>query len=235
MFWKRKSKNEIAEQKLDMMNDLLKKSFANVKKDTGQIFQWLNHFYRKSLEQEQLIKQFKNELQYVPKTREEIRKIVDDYYSFDSITSRIKDLNEKVDHLSRKMDNHNAAQQHQAIEQRQTHHFVQQDKAYDGNIESIRDRLQRLEQKKHSMKEKIVKKIARNSKDYVKSVVMSYIRKYERVSALQLKEIVVDEQSFCSKSSFYRLLEEIEQNPDIGVIKEGKEKHYLSKARKLSE
>src|SRR3989338_4460543 len=109
MFWKKKSKNEIAEQKLDQMNDLLKKSFSNVKKDTGQIFQWLNHFYRKSMEQEQLIKELKMQMQYVPKTREEIRKIVDDYYSFDSITMRIKDLNEKVDHLSRKMDNHNAA------------------------------------------------------------------------------------------------------------------------------
>jgi hypothetical protein len=65
----------------------------------------------------------------------------------------------------------------------------------------------------------------------VKSVILSYIKKYERISALQLKEIVVDEQNFCSKSSFYRLLEEIEELDDIGVVKQGKEKQYISKAR----
>ena len=75
-----------------------------------------------------------------------------------------------------------------------------------------------------------MKRLTRNSKEYVKSVILSYIKKYERISALQLKEIVVDEQNFCSKSSFYRLLEEIEQLDDIGVIKEAKEKHYLYNA-----
>jgi len=63
-------------------------------------------------------------------------------------------------------------------------------------------------------------------------LILSYIIKYEKISALQLKEIVVDEQNFCSKSSFYRLLEEIEELDDIGVIKQGKEKHYISKAVK---
>ena len=66
----------------------------------------------------------------------------------------------------------------------------------------------------------------------MKSVVLSYIKKYERISALQLKEIVVDEQNFCSKSSFYRLLEEIEALDEIGVIKQGKEKHYIAKSMK---
>ena len=75
-----------------------------------------------------------------------------------------------------------------------------------------------------------MKRLTRNSKEYVKSVILSYIRKYEKISALQLKEIVVDEQNFCSKSSFYLLLEEIEQLEDIGVIKKGNEKLYVSKA-----
>ena len=44
--------------------------------------------------------------------------------------------------------------------------------------------------------------------------------------------MIVEEQGLCSKSSFYRLLEEIEQEPDIGVIKEGKEKHYIAKISK---
>lgn len=214
MFWKKDS----AEKKLSQINEALKKSFSNVKNDTNSIFQWLNHFYRKSMEQEQLLKKMQMEISYIPKTREDIRRIIDDYYSFESIMAKIRDLNEKVDELSRKQP----VQTLPAPAHREMH----------PDISHIENRLARLEQKKLSIREKIVKKITRNSKEYVKSVILSYIKKYERISALQLKEIVVDEQNFCSKSSFYRLLEEIEALDDIGVIKHGKEKHYVAKDMK---
>ena len=44
--------------------------------------------------------------------------------------------------------------------------------------------------------------------------------------------MVVEEQGLCSKSSFYRLLDEIEEEPEIGVMKKGKEKHYIAKIQK---
>ena len=217
MFWKKDN----TEKKLSQMNDLLKKSFANVKRDTTSIFQWMNYFYRKGIEQEQLIKKLQMEISYMPKTREDIRRIVDDYYSFGSVMARVKELNEKIDDLSRKQSVHVERHMPQAI-QKETH----QDISY------IEKRLEILEQKKMSIKEKIMRRLTRNSKEYIKGVIISYIRKYEKISALQLKEIVVDEQNFCSKSSFYRLLEEIENLDDIGFIKQGKEKLYISKAIK---
>ena len=217
MFWKRDTETE---KKLKQMNEVLKKSFANVKRDTANIFQWLNYFYRKNMEQEQSIKQLRMEISYIPKTREEIRKIIDSYYSFDSILSKIRELNEKVDDLA-KMRLQFEKYTPQPIS-KELHSYVN----------TIERRIGMLEQKKASIKEKIIKRLTRNSKEYVKSVVISYIRKYERISALQLKEIVVDEQNFCSKSSFYRILEEIEELDDIGVIKQGKEKHYIAKALK---
>ena len=211
MFWKKDN----TEKKLMQMNELLKKSFANVKRDTTSIFQWMNYFYRKGMEQEQTIKRLQVELSYMPKTREEIRRIVDDYYSFEGIMAKMRELSEKVEELARKQP-------------------VQAERAMPREVEgisSIEKRLERLEQKRLSMREKIMKRLTRNSKEYVKSVILSYIKKYERISALQLKEIIVDEQNLCSKSSFYRLLEEIEQLDDVGVIKQGKEKHYMSKTR----
>ena len=211
MFWK---KGIETEKRLRQMNEILKKSFANVKKDTSNIFQWINYLYKKNMEQEQLIKQLQMELTYMPKTREEIRQIIDGYYSFESIHSKIMELNYKIDEISK-------------TKNPQPYQFVSET-----NLSGIERRLEKLEEKKASIKEKIVKKITRNSKEYVKSVMLSYIKKYEKISALQLKELVVDEQNFCSKSSFYRLLEEIEQRDDIGVIKQGKEKHYLVKAMK---
>src|SRR3989338_1014499 len=96
MFWKKDS----TEKKLGQINDALKKSFLNVKKDTSSIFQWLNHFYRKSMEQEQMLKKMQMEISYMPKTREDIRRIIDDYYSFESIRAKIRELDEKMSELS---------------------------------------------------------------------------------------------------------------------------------------
>ena len=217
MFWKR---DDETERKLRQINEIVKKSFSNVKKDTTDIFQWLNYFYKKNMEQEQAIRQLQAELSYMPKTREEIRHIVDEYYSFEGVMSKIRELNYKVEELA------------MAQQQKQIQPLITVPREQQSDIYGFEKRLERLEQKKMSLKEKIVKRVARNSKEYIKSMIISYIKKYEKISALQLKEIIVDEQNFCSKSSFYRLLEEIEALEEIGVIKQGKEKHYISKTMK---
>lgn len=212
MLWKKDN----SEKKINQINESLKKSFANVKRDTTNIFQWLNIFYKKSMEQEQMLKQIQLEFSYMPKTKEEIKMIIDQYYSFESITGKITELNGRVDELIRKQFDRDR-------------HLQQIPN------ESIEKRLERLEHKKLTIKEKIIKKLTRNSKEYVKSVISSYIKKYGKISALQLKEIVVDEQNFCSKSSFYRLLEEIEELDEVGFVKKGKEKHYIAKnSQKIS-
>lgn len=228
MFWRKEKKDDSGEKKLVQINELLKLSFGNVKRDTTNIFKWLNYLYRRNMEQEQLIKQLQLELSYMPKTREDIRRIIDEYYSFEGMMAKIRDLNAKIGEIAA------IHAQKQAAPQPQQPIIVQKEapKEAQNEISTLYQRIERLEQKKLSMKERIVKKITRNSKEYVKSIIISYIRKYEQVSALQLKEIVVDEQDLCSKSSFYRLLEEIEQSDEITVIKQGKEKHYLLKILK---
>ena len=246
MFWKKE--NEEIAKKLKLINENIKNSFANVKRDTAGIFQWLNYFYRKSLEQDQKIRQLQEELSYMPKTKEEIRRIIDDYYSFGNIISKIRELSSKVDELSKVQtapERHVHPIYHELllklkeldskINDISTRQFGEErhlPRDINVGLIEIQHRLDRLEQRKMSMKEKIIKRLTRNSKEYVKSMILSYIRKYERISALQLKEIIVDEQNFCSKSSFYRLLEEIEDSDDVGVIKQGKEKHYISKVIK---
>ena len=225
MFWKKSKENE---KKLVQINDALRKSFTNVKKDTVGIFQWLNYFYKKSLEQEHAINQLRMELSYMPRTREEIRHIVDGYYSFEAIIAKVRDMDNKIDELASAYAVQSRAQE-QAVKIVPSSSQIEAPKELQEGLLRIEKRLEMLEHKKSSIKEKIIKRLTKNSKDYVKSVILSYIRKYERISALQLKEMVVDEQNFCSKSSFYRLLEEIEELDDIGVIKHGKEKEYLSK------
>ena len=224
MFWK---KHNETEKKLKQLNEILKRSFSNVKKDTTNIFQWMDLFYKKIQEQErrnfeqtQLIRQLQLELSYMPRTREDIRRIVDQYYSFESIMTRIKDMDYKIGELAKSQTKELEAPKPMAD-------TAQQQKLQE--LSAIERRLESLEHRKSAVKEKIVQKFTRNSKEYIKSIIVSYIKKYGKISALQLKEMVVDEQNFCSKSSFYRLLDEIEELEYIGVVKSGKEKHYISK------
>jgi hypothetical protein len=83
-----------------------------------------------------------------------------------------------------------------------------------------------------SIRERLLRKIAKSSKDHVKSLIKSLIIKYGQISALHLREIVVEEQALCSKSSFYRILEELETDEDLTVMHDKKEKKYAYNALK---
>ena len=98
MFWI----NQSAGKKIVQINHLVAKSFSNVKRDTQNIFQWLNFLYQKNMQQENKIRQLELELSYIPKRPEDIRRIIDTYYSFENISERIKILSEKVDELKAK-------------------------------------------------------------------------------------------------------------------------------------
>ena len=102
-------------------------------------------------------------------------------------------------------------------------------------IDQINNRIDTLETKKAekrpALQERLVRKIQKNSKDYIKSVILATIKKYARITGPQLKEIVVEEQGLCSKSSFYRLLGEIEVEHEISSFLDGKGKTYFLKAQ----
>ena len=209
IFWL--AEKSSTEKKLSQMQSLLIRSFSNVKNDTQKLFQWANYLHQKDLDQDAQIKQLKLELSYIPKKPEDIRKIIDTYYSFDNLTERIKMLNERIDSISKG----------------RSEPYTQ---TISPGINEIEQRLSDLEeQKRATIREKVVKRVTRNSKEYVKQLMLSYIRKYTQIGALQLKDMIVYDQGLCSKSSFYRLLDEIETLEDIGTVKKGKQKYYLYK------
>lgn len=163
-------------------------AFEHVKRDTSHIFNWLGYFHQKHQQHDERLAKIEQQLTYMPKSHEEIKQIIDYYYSYDHITT-------KIDELSGRMD---------VIEQQKP--------------------------EKKGIRERLVRKISKNSKDYVKSVIYSLIKKYGQISAPQLKEIVVEEQGLCSKSSFYRLLAEMEQEAEVESLQKGKEKTYFYKS-----
>lgn len=174
--------------KYNELHSAVSLSFARVREDTSRIFEWLDYLHSQNLNQHRTIHSLKRELSLAPKSHDDIKRVVDSYYSFDALVSRLEQLENKL--------------------------FVLEQRNPEKNLQS---QLQR----------KIIKKLTRNSKNYIKNTILSLISKYTKISALELREIIVDEQSLCSKSSFYRILEELESEQSVSVVAEGKEKIYF--------
>lgn len=210
-FWNSKKR---VDEKIARLDAKLADSFNRVKQDTRTIYQWLNFFYEESNKKKALIRhqqgeihELKKRLEALPRplSREQIKAVVDSYYDYDALFERVKGLSEKMTHLE--------AARHRPAEPRRV---VVRGPA--GGAPS--------------MQEKMLKKITRNSKDYIKGMVLSLIRKYGRISAMALREMIVDEQGLCSKSSFYRILEEIEKEENVAVVSSGREKVFVSELSK---
>jgi len=199
-------KNE--EDRWQELHHYLKNSFSNVKDDTSNIFEWLQFLYQKSTQQEQLVNQLQHQLNQTPTSPEAIRRLIDNHYNYSNIHGRIQELKSKISMLSQMHDSHN-----------------QQINQFHQNFEEFKQ-----PPKQPNIKERIIQKLTRNSKNYVKTVILSFIEKYHKISALQLKEMLVDEQKLCSKSSFYRLLQELEQENRVELLSDGKNKLYMSKS-----
>ena len=88
--------------------------------------------------------------------------------------------------------------------------------------------VQAPQEEESSLKERLMKKLVRNSKEYIKNLVLSLVHKYGKIGALQLREIIVEEQGLCSKSSFYRILEEMEDEQKLQEISDGKHTIYVA-------
>ena len=63
----------------------------------------------------------------------------------------------------------------------------------------------------------------------MKNIILNTISKYQKISAVQLKELIVDEQKLCSKSSFYRLIKEIEREKNCELFDDVGQKIYQLK------
>lgn len=150
-------------------------------------------------------------------------------YNIEKLSKEIFKVNKKIENFSYLPSNIQSIRSELAEHIKSTHIPVSVEK----RIDQIQEKLKNIIVKK-TPKEKLIQKVSKSSHDYIKAVVISYIKKYEKISALQLREMVVEEQNITSKSTFYRILEEIEQVSDISTIWEGKEKIYLAKLKKTA-
>ena len=211
-------KNYATKEDLYSIHSSLSNSFNNVKNHTSNIFEWLNYFFHKSQEQENLIinqniilEEINQKLSNPILSKQEIRNLVDEHYIIQDLINRIKNFDNQIE---------NVMNSHQPMHDK---------------ISQLHSRVDKIESPQSpTFKEKLIKKITRNSKSYVKNLIFSTIQKYESISSLKLREIIVEEQGLCSKSSFYRMLTELEDSEDIDMARQGTEKIYISKIVKRS-
>jgi hypothetical protein len=217
----------------------LSASFQNVSNDMYNVFRWLGFLNEKMIKIESQYNQ-------IPNSKEDIKKLIDDHYSYQNFHSKIDELNSKLESISARQSSvpneieelrlrlRNVATLDD-IDRLKSHlrpveTVSQKPKIVMPGLTEISQRLKNLEVKnKGDVRDKFVQRLSRNSKDYVKNVIVNLLQKYQKMPALKLKEMVVDEQGLCSKSSFYRILNEIELQDEVSVVKHAKEKQYFYK------
>ncbi len=209
-------------QEIITIKNNVESSFSNVKGDVYNIYAWVRHLQQSNEFLKAQAQNTNQQLQIITQkldtsniSKTEIKHMIDEHYSHHTSHHYAQ-----FDHITQKLDSI------ADINRQKTADIFER-------LDIISKRVEQVENtpiaKKRTFKEKIVQKIQKSSKDYVKSIILNFIRKYERISALKLREIVVEEQGLASKSSFYRILEEIEDQEDITIIREGKEKIYILK------
>ena len=226
-------------QELRAMQQSLQLAFANVKQDVQSVASWMQLLYdnqgmliesvqssaSKLSSQEALINHAKiqigehaNEVRKVRSEIEDLRKLVreiphmqsqlkqlvDYYYSNEKELRKIKEIDSEVISINAKLEKFGTHNQFGMAAQI----------GYLSEIKELRQKVDQIEKttipKRMPLRERLIKKITQRSKEYVKNLLVSYIRKYEQISALKLREMIVEEQGIASKSSFYRILDELE-------------------------
>ena len=209
-----------AAQRIEEMDKSVADSFAKVRQDTQTLYQWVQYLYAQNQElhvqntslrrlcdeQKLSVNELKTMLAHMPRTAEQIKAIIDAHYSLEPVVQRLKHMEQKLEVLELKKQPRTVV--HEVP--------VQQ--------------VQALQDEESSLKERLMKKLVRNSKEYIKNLVLSLVHKYGKIGALQLREIIVEEQGLCSKSSFYRILEEMEEEQKLQVISDGKHTIYVANA-----
>jgi len=212
-------------------DEAVAQSFAKVRQDTDALYQWVSFLYAQNqqlVEQTSVLKRLTEEqklslhelkvtVNHIPKTADEIKRLVDMHYSLEPVLTRVKHIEQKLELIEMRKERpleHHSPSVSSAPKPQPVHEVPVVKKPQD------------------AIREKLIRKFARNGKEYVKNLINSMVHKYGKVGALQLREIIVEEQGLCSKSSFYRILEEMEAENLLHVVSKGKHTVYVPAASK---
>ena len=72
----------------------------------------------------------------------------------------------------------------------------------------LKHRISKLEKPEDRLKNEVITKFNRNKKNIIKQKIMDLMGKLE---IAEIKDIIVDQQKYCSKATFYRYVEDIKK------------------------
>lgn len=206
MFWRTK-------KKLDQIHSAVEDSFSRVRSDTTILFEWIR-FLHEQLEAQKRALHTQQSLMSSGISEGKVRDLIDLHAPR---LPDVKPLHEKVQGYDVRL-----AQIEQALER-----IAEQAKNQASMVvvDPMKVRQTRLQ-------EKIVRSVNKQSKEYIKKTILSLLEKYDQISASALREMVVDEQLLCSRSSFYRCIDELREQGELDAVSSGKEK-VLARNRKV--
>jgi len=76
--------------------------------------------------------------------------------------------------------------------------------------------MNKQQSRKDVLKTEVLSKFKRNKKRLIKNKILETI-KFKQISIPEIKEIIVDQNQYCSKASFYRYIEELRQKDFIHI------------------
>lgn len=240
MAWFFKKNKEVSSRSVDeSTHNFLTTSFSHVKNDVMTIVDWLRYFNQKSDEHdlklqsnELKLAQIEQQLAYVPYIYNQLQVLMNQPDKNELLLQKVRNLHDKVS-----MMDHDHSPILKRLEEIEASLLAS--KPQDLMILKINEIASRLEilenkpvigKKAITVKDKMYQNLTRNSKEYVKKMILSLIVKYQNITGTQLKQMIVDEQGLCSKSTFYRILSDAEKEDFVQVIVLGKEKKYIAKA-----
>jgi len=233
--FKKKGDGEIAESKIPQMAMAMQNSFQRVKNDMDNVNAWLNHLYSQDSHRQTMIEDMRNQITHLSSRIESSNNNSESHShpEMEGVLTRVQSAEAKVHHLSVSIHSIQPVMSKIAELNSKINLVEESQKTIFDRLKDISSRVGQSEvtrTRTHmNLREKIVRKIAKHSKEYIKNIILSTISKYDQIAALQLREMIVEEQGLCSKSTFYRLLEEIEADDNVNMVSKGKEKMYIPK------
>ncbi|MBI4017127.1 MAG: hypothetical protein HY363_05555 [Candidatus Aenigmarchaeota archaeon] len=222
MWWWRKK------QEVRAIHPEIHESFGRVRQDTTALFQWVDYLYRMNVTHHSTLNSLKAQTAALHQLVDELRThasshkaLLADIHSKVSAPVALEQVHSRLRSVEEKLANLHTWKPQPAQSMQSSLQSSLKSSVNDSPVQLI-------SQVSTPLKERILRRISRNSKDYIKSVLRSMIFKYGKISALQLRDIVVDEQGLCSRSSFYRILDEVEGEEDVLCEQSGKEKEYVA-------
>jgi len=217
------------------VHQVLMHSFGQVRRDVHNVYEWLKFLHSQNQGQQKIIQDLQQQIMFMPKNKEEIKELIDNHYSLDPVLDKIKEIEARVSHISQK-NKESEPSAHETLTRSQSEmlgklHEISSKIGSLSRVYHAPQPVHHIAQKptsKSNLHDKIIRNVTRNSKEYIKNILLKTIIKYEKISGLQLREIIVEEQGLVSRSSFYRLLLELEAERKLTVTPEGKEKIYIA-------